>query len=159
MATDIVQFVDELDALLNDNTDGINAELANVDSQARKLESIGNTFQHTREGAWKGSPALLAMHMGVQPDPGGQGKRDWTHEVAFFYRNRDPDPGLRRKNAAWTVHALLRTVQPKDGCPTSITGIQRVDVQGASAELWQRGEDQEDELILARIDFVTREQL
>lgn len=154
---DIAAFVDALDAALQHPTTGVNAQLQALDPTQPAVTAFYSTWD-----AVDTSPelvALWALHVSVTPEVASSLKRDWRHRVLFLYQNQHADASARRQAAAKTLTALMRCIDPETTqISVRIAGVLNVEIGGASV-IWERDADHRDQLILAQIDFISREEL
>lgn len=152
----IVTVVEDLDDLLKDGSRGVNHHLNEIDQNSHDLARIYSTFDEPRRS--RDTPYLVALHTQATPDePDGQGNRDWTHRIDFFYRPQGGDKTDRRKDAAWTAQAVARTLMPKrTQIGELITDARKVEVAGASV-MWGRDVDGRSELLILRAQIEARE--
>lgn len=154
---DVYTFVNALDAALQHPATGVNAQLRSIDPDQPPVGAIYSTWD-----AVDTSPetvALWALHVNVTPEVASSLKRDWRHRVLFLYQNQHADSGARRQAAARTLSALMRCIDPEQTqISARIAGVLNVEVGGASV-VWERDADHRDQLILAQIDFISREEL
>jgi hypothetical protein len=154
---DVYTFVNALDTALQHPTTGVNAQLQAIDPTQPPIAAFYSTWD-----AVDTSPetvALWALHVSVEPDIASSLKRDWRHRVLFLYQNQFPDSSDRRQAAARTLTALMRAIDPEvTQIADRISGVINIEVGGASV-IWERDADHRDQLILAQIDFITREEL
>lgn len=154
--SNIVSVINDMDALLKDGTDGVQQHLDDIASEAANLSRIFGTFDEPRRA--RDTPYLVAMHTQTTPTAtDGQGFRDWDHNFDFWYKPSGGDQEERRKNAAWTAQAVIRTISPKrkqvgdlisDACDVEVTG---------ASILWGRDVDGRSELLILRAVITARE--
>lgn len=153
-------FLGELDDRLKDGSEGVNAQLATVKSSATRIQRIYDTWDEEEFERTTTSPSLLAYMQTAIPEAMTQAKIDWTIDVWFFYKHTSSDPAARKQDAAYTIHALSRCLDPKAGSfqdyysdPTTMQPL------GASVSFWGRDDDHRDELLMAAYRFGMREEL
>lgn len=151
----IVTTVDDLDTLLkgsggvNVSAKGVNGHLSDIGGGADSVKRIYSTWDEPKRST--ATPYLVALHTDAQAEmPDGQGVREWEHTFDFWYRGQKGGKESRRKNAAWTAQATVRTISPKrTQAQDLITDANRVEISGASM-LWGREVDQRTELLIVR---------
>lgn len=158
--SDLVTFIDELDTRLRDGSEGVNAQLATVESTATRVSRVYDTWNEEEFERTTDTPALLAYLRTAEPEQMTQQKIDWAITIWFFYRHGSSNPVQRKQDAAYTIHALSRCLDPKAGdFQTYYTDPLTLRPLGASVSFWGRDEDHRDELLMAAYEFGMRENL
>lgn len=157
----IVTTVDDLDTLLKGNATGqkgVNGHLSDISSTADQVSRFYSTWDEPKRA--RDTPYLVALHTDASAEmPDGQGVREWEHTFDFWYRAQKGGKEGRRKNAAWTAQATVRTISPKrTQAQDLISDANRVDITGASM-LWGREVDQRTELLILRATIQVSEYL
>lgn len=157
MADVMVDLIDAVTARAKDASAGVNARLASVNTAARKVARIYDSFDEVDRIVE--SPALFIQHIQATPEPSQFGHRDWTHRFAFLYKDDHPDQDKRRKNASWVVQALLLSLDPLGEDPHAVfagANVYEILTLGTST-IFDRHEDHRDEALIAVMDIRNRE--
>lgn len=158
--SDLVTFVGELDDRLRDANAGVNRHLADVSGSAKRISRIFDTWSEEEYERTTDTPALLAYLRGAEPDAMTQNKIDWRITMWFFYRHPSSNPTTRKQDAAYTIHALSRCLDPKAGdYQDYYSDALELEPLGASVTFWGRDEDHRDELLMAAYRYGMRENL